>query len=76
VPQKHVRWPLSRTTLIKSLMRVAPSAISGNNAWGMVPFSWNVPGGLDSHERYHFYFPLSILVRSDEIRPNLILTGG
>ena len=29
-----------RTTLIKSLMRVAPSAMSGNNAWGMVPSSW------------------------------------
>ncbi|MGO9220303.1 MAG: hypothetical protein ACLP5E_21475, partial [Streptosporangiaceae bacterium] len=26
--------------LIKSLMRVAPSGISGNNAWGMVPSSW------------------------------------
>ena len=26
--------------LIKSLMRVAPSAMSGNNAWGMVPSSW------------------------------------
>ena len=26
-------------TLIKSLMRVAPSGISGNNAWGMVPSS-------------------------------------
>ena len=29
-----------RTTLIKSLMRVAPSGISGNNAWGMVSSSW------------------------------------
>ena len=29
-----------RTTLIKLLMRVAPSGISGNNAWGMVPSSW------------------------------------
>jgi hypothetical protein len=24
----------------KSLMRVAPSGISGNNAWGMVSSSW------------------------------------
>ena len=55
-----------------SLIRVAPSAMSGNNAWGMVPSSWYVPGDLDNHGRYHFYFPLSILVRSDADHPNPI----
>src|SRR5271157_4292198 len=54
------------------LIRVAPSAISGNNAWGMVPSSWRVPGDLDNHGRYHFYFPLSILVHPDDDHPNPI----
>src|SRR5262245_65233337 len=33
-------WPFSRTTLMTSWIGVAPSAISGNNTWGMVPSSW------------------------------------
>src|SRR4029077_237936 len=53
-------------------MRVAPSGISGNNAWGMAPSSWCVPGDLDNHGRYHFYFPAPILVCSDTELPNLI----
>ena len=38
--EKYVHWPLPRTTLIRSLMCVAPSVTRGNNAWGMVPSSW------------------------------------
>ncbi len=58
---------------ITSLMRVAPSAMSGNNAWGMVPSSWCVPGDLDNHGRYHFYFPPRLLIPSDKNLPNRTL---
>ena len=75
-PQKYVHWPFSRTTLIESLMRVAPSGMSGNNAWGMVPSSWCVPGDLNNHGRYHFYFPPPIIVGSDEEIANLIPAGA
>jgi len=38
----------------------------------MVPSSWCVPGDLDNHGRYHFYFPPRISVRADDDLPNLI----
>ncbi len=47
----QLRLVISRATLIKSLIRVAPSAMSGNNAWGMVPSSWYVQGDLNRHGR-------------------------
>ena len=53
----------------------ALSAMSGNNAWGMVPSSWYVPGDFDNHGRYHFYFPPCTPVVSDEDLPNSIPAG-
>ena len=65
-----------RTTLIESLMRVAPWGMSGNNAWGMVPSSWCVPGDFSNHGRYHFYFPPPIVAGSDEEIANVIPAGA
>ncbi len=49
--------------------------MSGNNAWGMVPSSWNVPGDFANQGRYHFHFPLRIPIVSDEDLPNPISTS-
>jgi hypothetical protein len=75
-PQKYVHWPFSRTTLIESLMRMAPSGMSGNNAWGMVPSPWCVPGDLSDHGRYHFYFPPLVVACAHADLPDRIAAGG
>src|SRR5262249_40141982 len=70
--REELSW-FGRTEIrIRLLRGVAPSVISGNNAWGMARSSWCMPGDLDNHGKYQSPYDRPIHNRPERNPPNTV----